>query len=131
MASFRCYDNSDVIKTLLMTNFHLFVSFLRFRKNLGNLPEFFGQMVYRPPGKKIARTPMLRGRGRLSPTPAPSVHLKIKIPVTVRRGISKRFHEKIGDCEQSTGYHFSPWVQICPINWTVVALGRRCWTRST
>ena len=34
------------------------VSFLRFRKNLGNLREFFGQMVYRPPGKKIARTPM-------------------------------------------------------------------------
>ena len=33
--------------------------------------------------------------------PAPSVHLKIKIPVTVRRGISERSHEKIGDCEQS------------------------------
>ena len=48
---------------------------------------------------------LLRGRGRFgrffSP-PAPSVHLKIKIPVTVRRGISKRSHEKIGDCEQST-----------------------------
>ena len=29
-------------------------------------------------------------------------NLKIKIPVTVRRGISKRSHEKIGDCEQST-----------------------------
>ena len=28
------------------------VSFLRFRKNLGNLREFFWQMVYRPPGKK-------------------------------------------------------------------------------
>ena len=35
------------------------------------------------------------------PKPAPSVHLKIKIDVTVRRGISKRSHEKIGDCEQS------------------------------
>ena len=23
MASFRCYDNSDVIATLIMTNFHL------------------------------------------------------------------------------------------------------------
>ena len=35
------------------------VSFLLFRKNLGNLREFFGQMVYPPPpGKKIARTPM-------------------------------------------------------------------------
>ena len=31
----------------------------------------------------------------------PSVHLTIKIPVTVRRSISKRSHEKIGDCEQS------------------------------
>ena len=28
------------------------------RKNLGNLREFFGQMVYRPPWRKIARTPM-------------------------------------------------------------------------
>ena len=31
------------------------VSFLLFRKNLGNLGEFFGQMVYRPPWQKIAR----------------------------------------------------------------------------
>ena len=29
------------------------------------------------------------------------VHLKIKIPVTVRRSISKRSHEKIRECEQS------------------------------
>ena len=35
------------------------VSFLLFRKNLGNLREFFGKMVYRPPWQKIARTPML------------------------------------------------------------------------
>ena len=34
------------------------VSFLLFRKNLGNLREFFGQMVYRPSWQKIARTPM-------------------------------------------------------------------------
>ena len=34
------------------------VSFLWFCKNLGNLREFFWQMAYRPPGKKIARTPM-------------------------------------------------------------------------
>ena len=33
-------------------------SFRIFRKNLGNLREFFGQMVYRPPWQKIARTPM-------------------------------------------------------------------------
>ena len=34
------------------------VSFLLFRTNLGNLGEFFGQMVYPPPRQKIARTPM-------------------------------------------------------------------------
>ena len=34
------------------------VSFLLFRKNLGNLREFFGQIVYRPPWQKIACTPM-------------------------------------------------------------------------
>ena len=41
-------------------------SFRLFRKNLGNLREFFGQMVYRPPSpplpphpwQKISRTPM-------------------------------------------------------------------------
>ena len=102
MASFRCYDNSDVIATLIMTNFHLYliqlwwqffqmfvygdvvyaqtwqvltlktvsshfhmpvrplllhrmalVSFRLFCKNLCNLPEFFGQMVYRPHGRKL------------------------------------------------------------------------------
>ena len=34
-----------------------------FCKNLGNLQNFFGQMVYRPPAppwQKIARTPMAR-----------------------------------------------------------------------
>ena len=36
------------------------VSFLLFRKNLGNLREFFGQMVYRPPWQKFARTPMFK-----------------------------------------------------------------------
>ena len=34
------------------------VSFRLFCKNLSNLHEFFGQMVYRPPWPKIARTPM-------------------------------------------------------------------------
>ena len=34
------------------------LSFRLFRTNLGNLREFFGQMVHRPPGKKIARSPM-------------------------------------------------------------------------
>ena len=35
------------------------VSFRLFCKNLGNLQEFFGQTVYRPPWPKIARTPMV------------------------------------------------------------------------
>ena len=108
MASFRCYDSSDVIAILIMTNFPLYliqlwwqffpnsclwrrslcsnlagidseklsratfmcqyglfccmalVSFRLFCKNLGNLQEFFGQMDYRPPWQKIARTPMDR-----------------------------------------------------------------------
>ena len=34
------------------------VSLRLFRKNLGNLLEFFGQMVRRPPWQKNARTPM-------------------------------------------------------------------------
>ena len=34
------------------------VSFRLFRKNLGNLREFFGQMVHRPPWQKNARTLM-------------------------------------------------------------------------
>ena len=42
------------------------------------------------------------GESEKSPTPAPTVHLKIEIAVTVRRGISKRSHEKLGDCQQST-----------------------------
>ena len=99
MESFRCYDNSDVIATLIMPNFHLnttvvavfpnvclwrrslcsdlvltlknficqdglcccnmaLISFRLFRKNLGNLGDFFGQMVYRPPWQKISRAPM-------------------------------------------------------------------------
>ena len=106
MASFRCYDSSDVIAILIMTNFLLYLiqlrwqffpnaclwrrslcsnlagidseklsratficqygllccmallSFRLFCKNLGNLQEFFGQMDYRPPWQKIARTPM-------------------------------------------------------------------------
>ena len=110
MASFGCYDNSDVISTRIITNFHLYliqlwwqffrmfvygvvvyaqkklhrywpwktvsshfhmlvrpillhlmalVSVRLFCKNLGNLQEFFGKMVYRPPPwQKIARTPM-------------------------------------------------------------------------
>ena len=38
MASFRCYDNSDVIATLIMTNFHLFLTQLWW--------QFFQMFVY-------------------------------------------------------------------------------------
>ena len=38
------------------------VSVRLFCKNLGNLQKFFGQMVYRPPWQKIARTPMVLGK---------------------------------------------------------------------
>ena len=41
-----------------------FVSCLLFRKNLGNLGEFFGQMALRPPWQKIARTPMYKAKLR-------------------------------------------------------------------
>ena len=57
---------------------------------------------------------LLRGRGRSGrkrphpPTPngaiIPDARPLGTIAVTVRRGISKRSHEKIGDCEQSTFY---------------------------
>ena len=39
------------------------VSVRLFCKNLGNLQEFFGQMVYCPPWQKIARTPMVKHAG--------------------------------------------------------------------
>ena len=50
------------------------VSFRLFCKNLGNLQEFFGQMVYRPPWPKIARTPMA-----LTPPPPRSISRNFSI----------------------------------------------------
>ena len=47
-----------LVRPMLLHHMSL-VSFLLFCKNLGNLQEFFGQMVYRPPWPKIAHTPML------------------------------------------------------------------------
>ena len=38
MTSFRCYDNSDVIATLIMTNFHLYLIQLWW--------QFFQMFVY-------------------------------------------------------------------------------------
>ena len=52
----NCHLHMPVWPTLL--HHTALVSFLLFRKNLGNLQEFFGQIVYRPPWQKIARTPM-------------------------------------------------------------------------
>ena len=52
-ATFICQDG------LCCCNMAL-ISFRLFRKNLGNLRDFFGRMVYRPPWQKISRTPMLK-----------------------------------------------------------------------
>ena len=43
---------------VLLLHHMALVSFRLFCKNLGNLQDFFGQMAYRPPWQKIARTPM-------------------------------------------------------------------------
>ena len=37
-----------------------------FCENLGNWQEFFGQMVYRPPWQKIARTPMVTNMAEIA-----------------------------------------------------------------
>ena len=52
------------------------VSVRLFCKNLGNLQEFFGQMVYRPPWQKIARTPMLPTPGKIPASPQVSSPLR-------------------------------------------------------
>ena len=53
------------------------VSFRLFCKNLGNLQEFFGQMVYRPPWPKIARTPMILAHSRSSRCPGTTKILNV------------------------------------------------------
>ena len=47
------------------------VSVRLFYKNLGNLQNVFGQMVYRPHWQKIARTPMV---SLMLPTKLPDMH---------------------------------------------------------
>ena len=54
------------------------VSFRLFCKNLGNLQEFFGQMDYRPPWQKIARTPMVK-ENRTRPEDATKALQKLTI----------------------------------------------------
>ena len=54
-ATFICQDG------LCCCNMAL-ISFRLFRKNLGNLRDVFGQMVYRPPWQKSSHTPMIKDR---------------------------------------------------------------------
>ena len=72
------------------------VSVRLFCKNLGNLPEFFGQMVYRPPSppwQKIARTPMF------------STELTIWVAMITDSKVFRSF----GDCKSSSFYF---WIMI-------------------
>ena len=55
----RTYAQNSEVLTLKNCHLHMPVRpTLLFRKNLGNLREFFGQIVFRPPWQKIACTPM-------------------------------------------------------------------------
>ena len=59
----RSTDSEKLYRATFICQYGLFscmalVSFRLFYKNLGNSQEFFGQMDYRPPWQKIARTPM-------------------------------------------------------------------------
>ena len=74
-ATFICQDG------LCCCNMAL-ISFRLFRKNLGNLRDVFGQMVYRPPWQKISRTPM----GLVWELLAPGYGLLIK---AITRGLYK------------------------------------------
>ena len=61
--NFTGIDPEKLYRSTFICQYGLFccmalVSFRLFCKNLGNLEEFFGQMDYRPPWQKIARTPM-------------------------------------------------------------------------
>ena len=55
----RSYAQNSEVLTLKNCHLHMPVRpTLLFRKNVDNLREFFGQIVYRAPWQKIARTPM-------------------------------------------------------------------------
>ena len=45
----------------------------------------------------------------------------IKMAMTVRRGISKRSHEKIGDCEQSIRLGNLPSLKVIPPKWAKIS----------
>ena len=55
----RSYAQNSEVLTLKNCHLHMPVRpTLLFRKNVDNLREFFGQIVYRAPWQKIARAPM-------------------------------------------------------------------------
>ena len=68
------------------------ISFRLFRKNLGNLRDFFGQMGYRPPWQKNSRTPMRRSRSRSRKRSKKSAYDLVKI----KNRSSKRSHKGDG-----------------------------------
>ena len=49
----NCIEPPPYARTAICCCNMALISFRLFRKNLGNLRDFFGQMVYRPPGKKF------------------------------------------------------------------------------
>ena len=71
-ATFICQDG------LCCCNMAL-ISFRLFRKNLGNLRDFFGQMVYRPPWQKISGRPMADGDFFCTSTTINSVRFVVQI----------------------------------------------------
>ena len=54
----NCIEALSYASTAYVVASYGLVSFRLFCKNLGNLQEFFGKMVYRPPWPKTARTHM-------------------------------------------------------------------------
>ena len=65
------------------------ISFRLFRKNLGNLKDFFGQMVYRPPWQKISRTPMGKRKGIRARDHAPKSSLPFPLLTPATQAISQ------------------------------------------
>ena len=48
----NCIEPPSYARTAYVVVMMALISFRLFRKNLGNLKDFFGQMVYRPPWQK-------------------------------------------------------------------------------
>ena len=76
-------DSEKLYRATFICQYGLFccialVCFRLFCKNLGNLQQFFGQMDYRPPWQKIARTPMVK-ENRTRPEDATKALQKLTI----------------------------------------------------